>query len=99
MDAGTARHTKRKQDYNVEIEESVIKNPRVIPSILKGVFAPRKPRVGESFQEILPLPSQSIPTTQPQSEASPVVRPSSATTTEEQISEQQRVKETDQQQE
>ncbi|KAL4538454.1 hypothetical protein Ndes2437A_g01474 [Nannochloris sp. 'desiccata'] len=97
MAAGDTRHTKRKQDNNLA-EISLIKNPKIVPSILKGVAAPRKPRVGDDFQaEILPCPPQretleSPPKTQPRSELAAPPRPSSATTTtatEEQISQPQ----------
>jgi hypothetical protein len=90
MDAADTKHTKRKQqDDNAEFR-SLIKQTKVVPSILKGVSAPRKPRVGEDFQAtILPCPSQSTPKTQPQSDLP--TRPSSATASgqNEQISQHQ----------
>jgi hypothetical protein len=97
MNATDARHTKRKQDNNVAEIKSLIKIPKVVPSILKGVAAPRKPRVGDDFQvAVLPCPPrsealESAPRTQPRSD--PPGRPSSATTIstaiEEQISQPQ----------
>lgn len=90
------RHIKRKQDRNSALESVISKNPRVTPSILKVVSTPRKPRVGDDFQAILPFPSQSIPQTQSRSEPLPPLRPSSAattaattTTTDEQTQQQQ----------
>jgi len=91
MNGTDTRHIKRKQDINVA-EKSLIKFPKVVPSILKGIAAPRKPRVGDDFQAAnLPCPPkrealESAPKTQSRSDLG---RPSLATTTtavEEQIS-------------
>jgi hypothetical protein len=84
MNAGDTRHTKRKQDDNVAERSSLIKKDKVVPSILKNVSQPRRPRIGNNFQAlILPVPAQSTPKTQPRSEpAADHRRPSSATTTE-----------------
>ena len=41
------------------IQEDPKKQPKVVPSILKGVSTPRKPRVGVEFQATLPLPQPS----------------------------------------
>jgi hypothetical protein len=84
MDACDARQPKRKQDEIIAIDSRVIKNSKVVPSILKGVSAPRKPRVGNDFQAVLPIPLQNTPKTQQRSDkpaAADRRRPSSAATT------------------
>ena len=62
MDAGSNAQPKRKlEDLSSEDFTLIKKQPRAIPSILKGGSVPRKPRIGEGYQATLPEPTQAPP--------------------------------------
>lgn len=52
---------KAEQEIDDLAPEPTTKQPKVVPSITKGVSVPRKPRVGDDFQATLPEPIPAAP--------------------------------------
>lgn len=65
MNTGSNVQPKRKiEELSFEDPTAIRKQPKAVPSIIKGVAVVRKPRVGEEFQAVLPSPAQPAYTSQ-----------------------------------